>query len=127
MFQKRADGQRSRAAHTIAGKPRYEKDGIEGLREPKSHAVHNPRIIDPEIERRIAQWIWKELCTRKCLGLPVFIKGRKVTADDVIKRYAGREGMEGCGGIDDGFGRGYRYAMMHHIKGWMVYLQMSMR
>jgi len=39
--------------------------------------------------------------------LPVFIKGRKVTADDVIKRDAGREGVEGCRGIDDGFGRGY--------------------
>ncbi len=24
-------------------------------------------------------------CTRKCLGLPVFINGRKVTADDVIR------------------------------------------
>ena len=34
-------------------KPRYEKDGIEGLREPKSHTAHNPRTIDPEIERRI--------------------------------------------------------------------------
>ena len=45
------------------------------VREPKSHAVHNPHTIDPEIERRIielrrehpdwgkkriAQWIWKE-------------------------------------------------------------------
>jgi len=37
----------------------------------------------------------------------VLIKGRKVTADDVIKRDTGREGMKGCGGIDDGFGRGY--------------------
>ncbi|RLG29476.1 hypothetical protein DRN97_11815 [Methanosarcinales archaeon] len=34
-------------------KPRYEKEGVEGLREPKSHAVHNPHTIDPEIERRI--------------------------------------------------------------------------
>lgn len=56
-------------------KPRYEKEGVEGLREPKSHAVHNPKTIDPQIERRIielrrehtnwgkkriAQWIWKE-------------------------------------------------------------------
>jgi len=56
-------------------KPRYEKYGIEGLREPKSHAAHSPRTIDPEIERRIvelrrkhpdwgkkriAQQIWKE-------------------------------------------------------------------
>jgi len=39
--------------------------------------------------------------------LPVFIKGWKVTADDVIKRDAGREEVEGCRGIDDGFGRGY--------------------
>jgi len=53
----------------------HEKDGIEGLREPRSHAVHNPHTIDPQIERRIielrrehpdwrkkriAQWIWKE-------------------------------------------------------------------
>jgi transposase len=56
-------------------KPRYEKEGIEGLSEPKSHAVHNPQTIDPQIERkiielrrehpnwgkkRINQWIWKE-------------------------------------------------------------------
>ena len=56
-------------------KPRYEKYGIEGLREPKSHAAHNPRTIDLEIEwrivelrrkhpdwgkKRIAQQIWKE-------------------------------------------------------------------
>ena len=48
-------------------------DGVDGLREPRSHAVHNPHTIDPEIERRIielrrehpdwgkkriAQWIW---------------------------------------------------------------------
>jgi len=91
------------------------------VREPKSHAVHNPHTIDPEIERRIielrrehpdwgkkriAQWIWKEHYIRKYLGLPMFIKRRKVTAEDVIKRDAGREGMEGCGGIDDGSGRG---------------------
>jgi hypothetical protein len=24
-------------------------------------------------------------CTRKCLGLPVFVNGKNVTADDVIK------------------------------------------
>lgn len=56
-------------------KPGYEKDGVEGLREPKSHAAHNPHTIDPQIEKRIvelrrehpnwgkkriAQWIWKE-------------------------------------------------------------------
>jgi transposase len=56
-------------------KPRYAEEGIEGLREPKSHAVHNPQTIDSQIERRIielrrehpnwgkkriAQWIWKE-------------------------------------------------------------------
>jgi len=29
-------------------------------------------------------------CTRKCLGLPVFIKGWKVTADDVIKALENR-------------------------------------
>jgi len=29
-------------------------------------------------------------CTRKCLGLPVFIKGRKITADDVIKALENR-------------------------------------
>ena len=44
---------------------------------------------------------------KKCLGLPVFIKRREVTTDGVIKRDAGREGVEGCRGIDDGFGRGY--------------------
>ena len=36
-------------------KPRYEKEGIESLREQKSHAVHNPHTIDPEIERRIIE------------------------------------------------------------------------
>ncbi|RZN36578.1 MAG: helix-turn-helix domain-containing protein [Methanophagales archaeon ANME-1-THS] len=56
-------------------KPRYEKEGVDGLREPRSHAVHNPRTIDLQIERRIielrrehpnwgkkriAQWIWKD-------------------------------------------------------------------
>ncbi|MFZ2070051.1 MAG: DDE-type integrase/transposase/recombinase, partial [Halobacteriota archaeon] len=29
-------------------------------------------------------------CTRRCLGLPVFIKGRKVTADDVIRALENR-------------------------------------
>jgi transposase InsO family protein len=33
-------------------------------------------------------------CTRKCLGLPVFIKGRKVTADDVIKALEDRSPPE---------------------------------
>ena len=56
-------------------KPRYEKEGVEGLREPRSHAVHHPCTIDSGIKRRIielrrehpdwgkkriAQWIWKE-------------------------------------------------------------------
>ncbi|RJS85034.1 helix-turn-helix domain-containing protein [Methanophagales archaeon] len=36
-------------------KPRYEKEGLEGLREPKSHAVHNPQTINPQIERRIIE------------------------------------------------------------------------
>jgi len=84
--------------------------------------VHNPHAIDPQIERRIielirehsdwgkkriVQCIWKEHCTRKCLGLLVFIKRREVTTDGVIKRDASRGGVEGCRGIDDGFGRGY--------------------
>ena len=66
-------GQRSHVRHTIIGSSRYEKEGIEGLREPKSHAVL--QTIDTQIERRIielrrvppnwgkkriAQWIWKE-------------------------------------------------------------------
>ena len=61
--------------HYYRWKPRFEKDGIEGLRIPKSHAPHNPQTIDPQIEqrivelrrahpnwgkKRIAQWIWKE-------------------------------------------------------------------
>lgn len=56
-------------------KKRYEKDGIEGLREPESRAPHHHHTIDPLIEKRIvnlkrqhpnwgkksiAQWIWKE-------------------------------------------------------------------
>jgi len=61
--------------HYYRWKSRYEKDGIEGLRIPKSHAPHNPQMIDQQIEqrivelrrahpnwgkKRIAQWIWKE-------------------------------------------------------------------
>jgi hypothetical protein len=56
-------------------KNRYEEFGIEGIRETKSRAPHNPPTIDPLIEKRIvnlkrehpdwgkkkiAQWIWKE-------------------------------------------------------------------
>jgi len=29
--------------------------GVDRLREPRSHAVHHPRTIDPEIERRIIE------------------------------------------------------------------------
>ena len=60
--------------------------------------MHNPHTIDPEIERRIielrrghpdwgkkrmAQWIWKEDCTRKRPGLPVF-KGREDVEDSTM-------------------------------------------
>ena len=70
--------------HYYHWKPRYDKDGIEGLRHPKSHAVHNPKMIDPQIERRIielkrghpswgkkriAQWIWKEHGWRKIVAV----------------------------------------------------------
>ncbi|MFQ5888355.1 MAG: helix-turn-helix domain-containing protein [Candidatus Hydrothermarchaeales archaeon] len=70
--------------HYYYWKPRYDKDGIEGLRHPKSHAVHNPKMIDPQIERRIielkrehpswgkkriAQWIWKEHGWRKIVAV----------------------------------------------------------
>lgn len=41
--------------HYYHWKPRYDKDGIEGIRNPKSHAVHNPQTINPEIERRIIE------------------------------------------------------------------------
>jgi transposase InsO family protein/transposase len=56
-------------------KSRYDKEGIDGLRIPKSHAPQNPQTIDPQIEqriielkrehpkwgkKRIAQWIGKE-------------------------------------------------------------------
>jgi len=137
--------------------------GVDGLREPRSHAVHHPRTIDPEIERRIIElgrehpdWGKKrknrgttadrpnktinidlclvharevhepnfsaffqrmdELCEKspekgeedavatKDSGLGIFSQEK---LSYVIKRDAGREGMEGCGGIDDGFGRGY--------------------
>lgn len=56
-------------------------------------------------KKRIAQWIWRGHCARKRIGLSVFIKRRKITANDAIKRDAGREGMERCGGIADGSGR----------------------
>jgi transposase len=61
--------------HYYQWKSRYDKDGVDGLRTPKSHAPQNPQTIDPKIERRIielrrahpswgkkriAQWIWKE-------------------------------------------------------------------
>lgn len=62
-------------SHYYRWKPRYDKDGIDGLRTPKSHAPQSPQTIDPQIEqriielkrehstwgkKRIAQWIWKE-------------------------------------------------------------------
>ena len=46
---------KSLAQHLLSLEPRYERDGVEGLCEPKSHAVHNPHTIDPEIERRIIE------------------------------------------------------------------------
>ncbi|MBE3122312.1 MAG: DDE-type integrase/transposase/recombinase [Thermoplasmata archaeon] len=61
--------------HYYHWKPRYDQEGIDGLRTPKSHAPQNPQTIDPQIEqriielkrehpkwgkKRIAQWIWKE-------------------------------------------------------------------
>ena len=70
--------------HYYHWKPRYDKDGIESLRHPKSHAVHNPKMIDPQIERRIielkrehpswgkkriAQWIWKEHGWKKVVAV----------------------------------------------------------
>ena len=70
--------------HYYHWKPRYDKDGIEGLRHPKSHAVHNPKMIDPQIERRIielrrehpswgkkriAQWIWMEHAWEKVVAI----------------------------------------------------------
>jgi transposase len=75
-------------------KPRYEKEGVDGLREPRSHAVHNPRTIDPQIERRIielrrehpnwgkkriAQWIWKEHCWKRAVAIE--------TVRNVLKRH----------------------------------------
>jgi len=65
-------------------KHRYEKEGVDGLREPRSHAVHNPRTIDPQIERRIielrrehpnwgkkriAQWVWKEYGWKRAVAI----------------------------------------------------------
>lgn len=65
-------------------KPRYESEGIEGLREPRSHALHNPHTIDPHIQRRIielkrehpnwgkkriAQWIWKEYGWKRVVAI----------------------------------------------------------
>lgn len=70
--------------HYYHWKSRYDKDGIEGLRHSKSHAVHNPKMIDPQIERRIielkrehpswgkkriAQWIWKEHGWKKVVAV----------------------------------------------------------
>jgi len=70
--------------HYYHWKPRYDKDGIERLRHPKSHAVHNPKMIDPQIERRIielrrehpswgkkriAQWIWMEHAWEKVVAI----------------------------------------------------------
>ena len=77
-------------------KPRYEKEGVDGLREPRSHAVHNPRTIDPQIERRIielrrehpnwgkkriAQWIWKEY------------GWKRVVAIETVRNVLNRHGM----------------------------------
>ena len=70
--------------HYYRWKPRYDKDGIDGLRTPKSHAPQNPQTIDPQIEqriielkrehpkwgkKRIAQWIWKEHSWEKVVAV----------------------------------------------------------
>ncbi|MFZ2070474.1 MAG: helix-turn-helix domain-containing protein, partial [Halobacteriota archaeon] len=89
-------------------------------REPKSHAVHNPQTINPLIERRIielrrehpnwgkkriAQWIWKE-------------NGwERVVAIETVRNVLNRHGH---------WKRLSRHTMMLRIRGWMVYLQMSM-
>lgn len=77
-------------------KERYEKDGIEGIREPKSHSPHNHYTIDPLIEKRIvnlkrqhpnwgkkriAQWIWKEN------------NWEKIVAVNTVKNVLDRHGM----------------------------------
>lgn len=77
-------------------KERYEKDGIEGLREPKSCAPHNPHKVNPEIEKRIvelkrehsnwgkktiAQVIWKEH------------NWEKVVAIETVKNILERHGL----------------------------------
>ena len=36
-------------------------------------------------KKRIAQWIWKGHCTRRCLDLPVFIKGGNQWLDGLSK------------------------------------------
>ena len=46
---------KSLAQHILSREPRYERDGVEGLCEPKGHAVHNPHTIDPEIKSRIIE------------------------------------------------------------------------
>jgi transposase len=77
-------------------KKRYEKDGIEGLREPESRSPHNHYTIDLVIEKRIvnlkrqhqnwgkkriAQWIWKEN------------NWEKVVAIETVKNVLERHGL----------------------------------
>lgn len=77
-------------------KERYEKDGIEGLREPKSCAPHDPHKVNPQIEKRIvelkrehsnrgkkriAQLIWKEH------------NWEKVVAIETVKNVLERHGL----------------------------------
>ncbi len=77
-------------------KERYEKDGIEGLREPKSCTPYNPHKVNPLIEKRIvelkrehsnwgkkriAQLIWKEH------------NWEKVVAIETVKNVLERHGL----------------------------------
>jgi hypothetical protein len=78
MFLKRVDGRRSHAKHTT--KPRYEKDGVNGLREPKSHAIHNPQTIDPTIKRRIIELRREHPDWKKVVAIAVLRQVEKVAS-----------------------------------------------
>lgn len=59
----------------------------EEWRNKRKEIKENTNVI---ITSLVAILVIIDNCTRKCLGLPVFIKGRKITADDIIKALKNR-------------------------------------
>lgn len=77
-------------------KKRYEKDGIEGLREPKSRAPHDPHTIDPIIEKRIVNLKRQHpKCGKKRIAQQIWKENNweKVVAINTVKNVLERHGL----------------------------------